>query len=391
MEQLARQITHWAEELGFDQVGFADVNIEEHGERLNQWLAEGYHGDMGYMQQHGSKRYRPEELVDDTLRVISLRMNYYPESNPLDTHFPDNDKSVPSTDNQGRSRKKNNRAILAPATQALKDQSQAYIARYSLGRDYHKLMKNRLKALANKITQSVPDHTYRIFVDSAPVLERALAQKAGLGWQGKNTMLIHPKAGSYFFLSEIYTNLPLPVNTSPMDNHCGSCRACLDVCPTKAFVKPFVLDARRCISYLTIELKGSIPVELRPLMGNRIFGCDDCQIYCPWNKYTRLSCEQDFMPRNQLDSSKLIALFNWSEEQFLKKTEGSAIRRAGYESWLRNIAVALGNGPGTQDVIEALEDKSDYPSEIVREHVQWALNQHQKNAADKTAVRQWTP
>ncbi|PIE43551.1 MAG: tRNA epoxyqueuosine(34) reductase QueG [Gammaproteobacteria bacterium] len=380
MERLAEQIENWSKQLGFDQVGFADVNIEDHGERLNQWLSAGYHGDMSYMQNHDSKRYRPSELVESTLRVISLRMNYYPESNPCE----------PSSDNRDCA-PKNKRAILAPAAQTLEDQSQAFISRYSLGRDYHKLVKSRLKALANKITQNMPDHKYRLFVDSAPVLERALATKAGLGWQGKNTMLIHPQAGSYFFLSEIFTNLPLPVTTSSIANHCGSCRACLDVCPTKAFVKPFVLDARRCISYLTIELKGSIPVELRPLMGNRIFGCDDCQLYCPWNKFTRLSCEQDFMPRNQLNSSKLITLFNWSEEQFLKLTEGSAIRRAGYESWLRNIAVALGNGPATPEVIEALRNKTKHPSAVVKEHVIWALNQHQKNAGDKTVVRQWTP
>ncbi|WP_020407573.1 tRNA epoxyqueuosine(34) reductase QueG [Hahella ganghwensis] len=349
---LAKNIKSWALELGFQQCGITDVDLGEHAEHFQQWLAKGYHGTMSYMETHGSKRYRPDELVPGTLRVISLRMDYWPEQDQA----------------------KN-------AEAALSEDQTAYVSRYTLGRDYHKLIRKRLAHLAERITQKIDSSQYRVFVDSAPVLERALAQKAGLGWIGKNTLLINPKAGSYFFLGEIFTNLSLPIDEPFDSHHCGSCSSCLDLCPTNAFVGPQVLDARRCISYLTIELKGAIPEDLRPLMGNRIFGCDDCQMVCPWNKFNHPSREEDFTPRHQLDSSQLIELFHWTEEEFLEKTQGSAIRRTGYESWLRNIAVALGNATPSREVEVALKAKLDHPSEIVREHVTWALNHLRKRSS----------
>lgn len=361
---LAGEIKQWSIELGFAQCGITDGQIDLHGERLNAWLASGYQGEMGYMGEHGSKRYRPHELEPGTLRVISLRMDYYPAS--------ESDKSLSAPTTVA----KPTNPVLEHARSLPLQPEKATISRYTLGRDYHKLIKNRLKKLAIRITEAFPDHQYRIFVDSAPVLERALAEQAGLGWIGKNTLLIHPQAGSYFFLSEIYTDIPLPISPKPIENHCGSCQRCLEVCPTNAFVGPYVLDARRCISYLTIELKGSIPEELRPLMGNRIFGCDDCQLFCPWNKFTQVSQEEDFQPRHNLDDSALIELFAWDEVTFLKNTEGSAIRRTGYESWLRNLAIALGNAPPTPQITAALIARSSHPSAIVREHVNWALAQH---------------
>ncbi|MDV3502970.1 tRNA epoxyqueuosine(34) reductase QueG [Marinobacter sp. M-5] len=344
IENLPDSVRTWARELGFNDVGITHPDTGVHGERLKSWLAKGYHGEMAYMGDHGDKRYTPTSLVPGTLRVISVRMDYLAA--------PDNPK------------------------QALTDRERAYVTRYALGRDYHKLIRKRLATLAKRIDEAVSGHDHRAFVDSAPVLERALAQRAGLGWIGKNNMLIHPKAGSFFFLGEIFTSAPLPVDEPFETDHCGSCSACLDLCPTDAFAGPHQLDARRCISYLTIELKGSIPEEFRPLMGNRVFGCDDCQLVCPWNKFSKPSREPDFQPRHGLNNSELAELFLWTEEQFLKRTEGSAIRRTGYEGWLRNLAVGLGNAPSTIPVIEALKQRADHPSEMVREHVQWALRRH---------------
>lgn len=344
LDALRRQIDDWAQELGFQAVGVTRAETGHHGTRLREWLDAGMNGEMAYMADHGAKRYRPDELVPGTQRVISLRMDYLPA--------PD-----------------------SPA-QTLQDPEKAYISRYTLGRDYHKLIRKRLAQLAKRIDEALAGHHHRAFVDSAPVLERALAQRAGLGWFGKNTMLIHPKAGSFFFLGEIFTSAPLPVDEPFETEHCGSCSACLDVCPTDAFDGPHKLDARRCISYLTIELKGSIPEEFRSRMGNRVFGCDDCQLVCPWNKFSSASDKDDFQPRHHLDNSQLANLFLWSEAEFLKRTEGSAIRRTGYEGWLRNLAVGLGNAPSTIPVIEALKARADHPSALVREHVQWALRQH---------------
>ena len=340
----AQQIRDWAHELGFQAVGITDTQLDDAGKRLNLWLDQGLNADLEYMAAHGSKRYRPDELVPGTQRIIAVRMDYRPE--------PDEPESV------------------------LADDEKAYITRYSLGRDYHKLIRKRLATLSKWIDEALPGHYHRPFVDSAPVLEKPIAVKAGLGWQGKHTLLLHPQAGSWFFLGEIYTSAPLPVDEPWATDHCGSCTACLDVCPTNAFPEPYVLDAARCISYLTIENNGPIPEELRPLMGNRVFGCDDCQLICPFNKFSESTDEPDFQPRHGLDNSTLAELFLWDEETFLKRTEGSAIRRAGYEGWLRNLAVGLGNAPSTIPVVEALRAREDYPSEMVREHVQWALRQH---------------
>jgi epoxyqueuosine reductase len=343
--ELVSRIREWATELGFQQLGVSDVDLGDHPDYLQRWLDAGYHGDMHYMAKHGSRRSHPDELIPGTLRVLTLRMDYHrDDTQPL---------------------------------QILEQGEKAYISRYTLGRDYHKLIRKRLAQLAKRIEQEVGGN-YRAFVDSAPVLERALAEQAGLGWIAKNTMLINAQAGSWFFLGEIYTDLPLPADQPQTEKHCGSCRACLDICPTNAFVGPFQLDARRCISYLTIEHFGSIDVELRPLMGNRIFGCDDCQLVCPWNKFAQVSAEEDFRPRHKLDDRELVDLFLWEEAEFLEKTEGSAIRRIGFERWLRNIAVALGNAPTSASVLSALEHRADYPSELVQEHVEWALAQHKK-------------
>lgn len=341
---LVGQIRQWAQQLGFQDLGITDTRLEAHGQRLEQWLEAGHQAEMDYMGKHGTKRYRPDQLVPGTRRVISVRMDYQPaEDTP--------------------------QAILDSA-------DKAYIARYTLGRDYHKLMRKRLASLAKRIDAALEGYDYRAFVDSAPVLERALAEKAGLGWIGKNTMLIHPKAGSFFFLGEIFTTAPLPTDEPFGKHHCGSCSACMDLCPTNAFPEPHVLDARRCISYLTIENPGSIPEHLRPLMGNRVFGCDDCQLVCPWNKFSQPSTEPDFSPRHNLDNSTLAELFLWSEAEFLERTAGSAIRRAGYTGWLRNLAVGLGNAPSTIPVTEALKQRQNHPSELVREHVHWAMERH---------------
>ncbi|MGM0634271.1 MAG: tRNA epoxyqueuosine(34) reductase QueG [Pseudomonadota bacterium] len=343
LRQLHGDIQRWARELGFQQAAVTDTDLSAHADHLDAWLAAGHHGDMTYMPRHRDLRLHPEKLHPGTLRVICVRMDYALTR----------DNSLEGLDNEDT----------------------AYVSRYARGRDYHKLIRKRLQHLATRITEAVGDHGYRAFVDSAPVLERALAEKAGLGWIGKNTMLLNKKAGSWFFLGELFTDLPLPVD-EPGEPHCGSCSACLDICPTDAFVGPNQLDARRCISYLTIELHGAIPEHLRPLIGNRVFGCDDCQLICPWNKFTHITDEQDFRPRHGLDNSQLASLFLWTEEEYLRNTEGSAIRRIGHERWLRNIAVALGNAPTTVPVVEALRKRVDHPSALVREHVQWALDRH---------------
>ncbi|PAV26464.1 tRNA epoxyqueuosine(34) reductase QueG [Tamilnaduibacter salinus] len=344
LDSLPGKIRRWAAELGFQDVGITEADTGDHGDYLQDWLDRGYHGELSFMDAHGDKRYRPEKLMEGTRRVISVRLDYLPA--------PDNPSHI------------------------LRDGEKAYVSRYAVGRDYHKLMRKRLAKLSRWIDEELEGHQHRAFVDSAPVMERALAQRAGLGWFGKNTMIIHPRAGSYFFLGEIYTTAPLPVDPPFETEHCGSCSACLDICPTDAFDGPHRLDARRCISYLTIELKGSIPQELRPLMGNRVFGCDDCQLICPWNKFSKPTAEPDFQPRHNLDNTDLAELFLWSEETFLDRTAGSAIRRTGYEGWLRNLAVGLGNAPSTIPVIEALKQRAHYPSELVREHVHWALKRH---------------
>lgn len=344
LAQLAQSIKDWGRELGFQQVGIADVALGEHEAHLDAWLAAGFQGEMDYMAAHGTKRSRPAELVAGTCRVISVRMDYLPANTAM--------------------------------AERLADSKQAYVSRYALGRDYHKLVRKRLQQLAERIQEQTGPFGYRAFVDSAPVLEKALAQQAGLGWIGKNTLLLNRQAGSWFFLGELFVDIPLPVDEPVSRDHCGSCHACLDICPTAAFIGPRLLDARRCISYLTIELKGSVPLELRPLIGNRVFGCDDCQLVCPWNRFARPTAESDFLPRHGLDNSQLAALFRWSEEEFLQRTEGSPLRRAGYQRWLRNLAVGLGNAPSTIAVIEALELRRNDPSELVREHVAWALERH---------------
>ena len=344
LDQLADSIKRWGRELGFQQVGIASIDLGQHEAHLQRWLDAGYQGEMDYMASHGSKRSHPDELVPGTLRVVSLRMDYLPG----DTRM----------------------------AEQLASPEKAYVSRYALGRDYHKLIRKRLQQLAERVQEAIGPFGYRAFVDSAPVLEKAVAERAGLGWIGKNTLVINRKAGSWFFLGELFVDLPLPVDPPHTSEHCGRCSACLDICPTKAFVAPYVLDARRCISYLTIELKTAIPEDLRPLIGNRVFGCDDCQIVCPWNRFARPTAESDFTPRHNLDNAELAELFMWDEDKFLSSTEGSPLRRAGYERWLRNLAVGLGNAPSSIPVLEALKARRDYPSELVREHVEWALEQH---------------
>lgn len=342
---LKADILRWGGELGFQQLGVSDINLATAEARLLRWLDSGSHGEMGYMQRHGSKRSRPAELLPGTLRVISARMDYLPE-------------------NQN-------------AAEALLDhESRAYISRYALGRDYHKVLRSRLAKLARKVERHIGEFGYRVFVDSAPVLEKPLAQKAGIGWMGKHSNIIHDKAGSWFFLGELYTDLQLPLDQES-ESHCGSCSACIDVCPTQAIVAPYEVDARRCISYLTIEMRSAIPLEFRKAIGNRIYGCDDCQIFCPWNKFAKPSAEGDFAPRHGLDDVDLVELFGWDEDTWLKKTEGSAIRRIGYAMWLRNIAVALGNAKTTPDVITALRARQASTLDEVAEHTQWALQQHE--------------
>ncbi|MHB8404208.1 MAG: tRNA epoxyqueuosine(34) reductase QueG [Gammaproteobacteria bacterium] len=344
LNALAERIRGWARTLGFQQTGISGVQLPEDEQHLLEWLRQQRHGGMNYMQHHGTRRSRPADLVPGTLRVISVRMDYWPEDD-------------------------------ADAQALLEEKHRAYIARYALGRDYHKVLRGRLQQLAESIEQEVGTFGYRAFTDSAPVLEKALARNAGLGWIGKHTNLINKGAGSWFFLGELFTDLPLPLDV-PADNHCGTCHTCMDVCPTQAIVAPYQLDARRCIAYLTIEYKGSIPLEFRKPMGNRVFGCDDCQLFCPWNKFAQMTHAEDFKPRHGLDGAMLVELFNWTEAEFLQYTEGSALRRVGYECWLRNIAVALGNAPTSSETVASLQMRADHPSELVREHVRWALEQH---------------
>jgi epoxyqueuosine reductase len=344
LSQLTSKIKTWGTEMGFDAIGICDGELSKHEAYLNSWLEKGMQGEMDYMLKHGSKRTNPEQLVAGTKRVISVRMDYAP-------------------------------ADIKAAEDILEDKDIGYISRYALGRDYHKVLRSRLKKLAQRIQQEIGEFGYRVFTDSAPVMEKALAEKAGLGWIGKHSNLLDSKTGSWFFLGEIYVDLPLPTDT-PATNHCGSCQKCIDICPTQAIVGPYQVDARLCISYLTIELKGAIPVELRSKLGNRIYGCDDCQFVCPWNKFAQTTKEPDFTPREQLTDHKLIDLFAWTEADFLNHTEGTAIRRIGYQSWLRNIAVALGNAESNAEIISALELKLDDASPLLKEHVLWALEQH---------------
>ena len=342
--QLIAKMRAWARSFGFQQLGVSDINLAKAEAELAAWLASGFHGNMHYMARHGTKRSRPDELVPNTIRVISVRMDYFSKT-------PQSSWQVINNDQQG------------------------FISRYALGRDYHKLMRRRLQRLADKIKQEVAPMNSRVFCDSAPVMEKAIAEKAGIGWVGKHSILLNKDHGSYFFLGEIYTDLALPL-TDPIAEHCGTCTACIDICPTKAIVAPYKVDARRCISYLTIELRDSIPIEFRPMMGNRIYGCDDCQLICPWNKFAQETVESDYLPRHGLDAPQLVDLFSWTEQMFLKKLEGSPIRRIGYECWLRNISVALGNATSSDAVIAALKSRLDHPSKLVREHVHWAIAQH---------------
>jgi epoxyqueuosine reductase len=347
---LARDIKRWGAELGFQQVGIADSELGEAEARLLDWLGKGFHGEMDYMARHGTKRTRPADLVPGTLRVIAARMNCNPPARA--------------------------------AEEVMADGTKAFIARYTLGRDYHKIMRGRLQKLADRIQSSVGAFRYRVFSDSAPVMEVELAQKAGLGWRGKHTLLLNREAGSFFVLGEIYTDMPLPTDGTP-ENHCGTCQKCMDVCPTGAIVGPYQLDARRCIAYLTVELKGSIPEELRPLIGNRVYGCDDCQMVCPWNRFAQTTGEPDFAVRHGLDDATLVELFSWSEEEFEKRLAGSAIHRIGYERWLRNLAVGLGNGPASPPVLAALAARRDHPSALVREHVAWAFARQADRSRDE--------
>ena len=338
---LATDIRLWAAELGFARLGISRVDLAPHDRYYQRWLAAGHHGEMEYMERHGARRWRPAELIPGTIRVISVTMDY--------------------------------RAGGADPLQVLEDPARAYVARYALGRDYHKLMRARLAELAKRIRARRPDAAQRVFVDSAPVLERAIAQQGGIGWIGKNTMLIDSRGGSWFFLGEIYTDIALAPDLPFSTMHCGSCTACLEVCPTQAFVGPFELDARRCISYLTIELHGSIPPEIRPLLVKRGFGCAYGQLDCPWHSFATPRCAAGFLPRHGLDDSALSELFGWSEQQFLERAAGSPLYRLGHARWLRNLAVALGNGPATAAARAALQARLEHPSTLVREHVAWAL------------------
>ena len=353
---LATAIRHWGRDIGFQEIGIAGVDLADDEARLLSWLAAGRHGEMDYMARHGAARARPAELVPGTVRVISARMDYAPA------------------------------AARAPA-EVLADSRKAYVARYALGRDYHKVLRARLARLAARIAEEVGPFGHRVFTDSAPVLEVALAARAGLGWRGKHTLLLTRETGSYFFLGEIYTDLPLPV-TPPAAAHCGTCTSCIGACPTGAIVAPYELDARRCISYLTIELAGSIPEALRPLVGNRVYGCDDCQLACPWNRFAQPTAEADFAAiRHGLDDADLVTLFAWSEAEFDARMRGSAIRRIGHERWLRNLAVGLGNATPAPAIVAALERRADDPSPLVREHVAWALAQQRAKAQRTTTPR----
>lgn len=346
---LANDIKRWGRELGLSAVGITDTDLGEHETHLLNWLDADYHGSMAWMSRHGSKRSRPQELVPGTLRIISVRLDYFPQ------------RAATAADN-------------------LADGTRAYVSRYALGRDYHKVLRRRLQQLATRIEGVVGPFGYRAFTDSAPVLEKALAEKAGLGWIGKHSNLLTSEAGSWFFLGELFTNLPLPLDAPQSREHCGSCQACIDACPTQAIVAPYRVDARRCISYHTIELDGPIPHEFRRAMGNRIYGCDDCQLVCPFDKFTT-DGDSDFTPRHALDTASLLELFAWSESEFLQRFEGSAIRRIGFERWSRNIAIALGNAPSSAAVVQALEARRADPSKVVAEATAWALQQHSPAAS----------
>jgi epoxyqueuosine reductase len=345
---LAQRIKDWGAELGFQAVGIADADLSAAEPRLLEWLGRGWHGEMEYMARHGALRARPTELKPGTLRVICCRMDY-----------------------------------LNDAPQGIRDDpEQAQIARYARGRDYHKVVRDRLQKLCARIEREIGAFGYRVFSDSAPVMEIELGTRAGIGWRGKHTLLLSREAGSWFFLGEIYTDLALPVD-APQSEHCGTCERCIEICPTQAIRAPYQLDARRCISYLTIEHKSSIPVELRPLIGNRVYGCDDCQLICPWNRFAQMTKEPDFHARNGLDAATLVELFSWTESQFDQRMRGSPIRRIGYERWLRNLAVGLGNAPSSPQVLRALRSREHDASPLVREHVQWALSQHQKKGSEQ--------
>ena len=342
-QQLKKRIKAWAQDLGFQQAGISDVDLSEAGEHLNNWLEKKFHGEMNYMQRHGDKRFHPEQLVPNTLSIIAVRLDYM---------FTE----------------------LTAYEDLTAQPNKAAISRYALGRDYHKVLRKKLQQLADKIALEIGPFGHRVFTDSAPVMEKAIAEKAGLGWIGKHSNLLNSKAGSYFFLGEIYTDLPLAADEK-QSFHCGSCTQCIQDCPTQAIVAPFQVDARRCISYLTIENQGPIPIEFRQAMGNRIYGCDDCQVVCPWNKFTQHSQESDFAPRHHLDDIDLLELFSWTETEFLQRTEGSPIRRIGYDSWQRNLAVGLGNAQASAEIAAALQNKLTSASPMVKEHIAWALDQ----------------
>jgi epoxyqueuosine reductase len=353
LSTLVLTIKAWGRELGFADIRISDVDLSGVEDGLNAWLDAGHHGEMDYMAAHGMKRARPAELVPGTIRVISARMDYLAKDTGDDWRVREESRSH--------------------------DRAAAVISIYARGRDYHKVLRSRLQQLADRIRAEIGEFGYRVFTDSAPVMEVALAEKSGIGWRGKHTLLLNREAGSMFFLGELFTDLPLPVD-APVSAHCGQCSACIDACPTQAIVGPYRLDARRCISYLTIELKGSIPVELRSLIGNRVYGCDDCQLVCPWNKFAQRAALADFDVRNGLDNATMVELFGWSEDEFNRRMEGSPIRRIGHERWLRNIAVGLGNaaraGISSKEIIDALEARAGHPSGMVREHVAWALARH---------------
>ncbi len=342
--KLAERIKGWGKEFGFQAIGIADADLSDAEPRLLEWLAKGWHGEMEYMARHGALRARPGELNPGTLRVISCRMDYLNGNDSAD------------------------------------DPRKANIARYARGRDYHKVLRDRLQKLCDRITGEVGEFGYRVFTDSAPVMEVELAARAGIGWRGKHTLLLSRDAGSWFFLGEVYCDLALPTDTE-VANSCGTCERCIEVCPTQAIRGPYQLDARRCISYLTIEHQSAIPEELRPLIGNRVYGCDDCQLVCPWNRFAKLSVERDFQARNGLEGAALVELFAWTEAEFDERLRGSPIRRIGYERWLRNLAVGLGNAPSSLHVLAALRSRADHPSALVREHVRWALSRHEGVAA----------
>jgi epoxyqueuosine reductase len=341
---IEERIKRWGRELGFDAVGIAGIDLADDEARLLEWLGRGWHGEMDYMARHGARRARPAELVPGTASVITARLNYTP---------PD----------------------ARDSWEVIEDPERAFVSRYALGRDYHKVLRAKLQSLADRMAESLGPFHYRVFTDSAPVMEVSLSARSGLGWRGKHTLCLSRDAGSLYFLGELFVSLDLAKDLA-VGNHCGTCEKCIDICPTRAIVAPYQLDARRCISYLTIEHHGAIPEELRPLMGNRIYGCDDCQLVCPWNKFAKVAVEPDFRVRNALDDAKLVELFAWTEEEFNRRFEGSAIRRIGHERWLRNIAIALGNAPTTPEVVTALEARREHESPLVREHVGWALEQH---------------